>query len=307
MPDRRRRLLEYGLVGLTALAVATVLVVAVRAGRDGAEQQSPAAPASGTTTVSATSTTSTGPTGPAGSTVPPTVPPTGTRPTTGRPSGTVSTVPTMPAGLLGRDVEWIPTSRAVVALTFDAGANADGLASILATLRRERVPATFFLTATFARAFPAECAAITAAGHRVGNHSVDHPHFPALTDQAVRDQLATAEQTIRTVAGQHPRPLFRFPFGDRDQRTIRLVNEAGYVPVRWTVDTLGWQGTSGGRSADSVTATVLGAARAGEIVLMHVGSNPEDHTTLDADALPTAIARLRSAGYSFVTLDALFG
>jgi peptidoglycan/xylan/chitin deacetylase (PgdA/CDA1 family) len=49
------------------------------------------------------------------------------------------------------------------------------------------------------------------------------------------------------------------------------------------------------------------AARPGEIVLMHVGSNPDDHTTYDADALPQVISGLRAEGYLFVTLDALTG
>jgi peptidoglycan/xylan/chitin deacetylase (PgdA/CDA1 family) len=208
--------------------------------------------------------------------------------------------------LAGQDVERLPTSRRVVALTFDAGANADGLASVLGTLRREGVPATFFLTGDFARRFPARSAEIAAGGHRLGNHSVDHPHFTALSDQAVRDQLAGAERAIVASTGRDPRPLFRFPYGDRDQRTIRLVNAAGYVPVRWAVDSLGWKGTSGGLTAGAVTARVLGALRPGEIVLMHVGSNPDDHTTLDADALPAVIAQIRAAGYGFVTLDALF-
>jgi hypothetical protein len=38
---------------------------------------------------------------------------------------------------------------------------------------------------------------------------------------------------------------------------------------------------------------------------MHVGSNPDDHSTLDADALPGIIAGLRELGYSFVSLDVL--
>ena len=42
----------------------------------------------------------------------------------------------------------------MVALTFDAGANADAVPSILATLRREGVPATIFLTGNFVRDFP---------------------------------------------------------------------------------------------------------------------------------------------------------
>jgi peptidoglycan/xylan/chitin deacetylase (PgdA/CDA1 family) len=108
-------------------------------------------------------------------------------------------------------------------------------------------------------------------------------------------------------AGADPRPLFRFPYGDRDPRTIAAVNDLGYLPVRWTVDTLGWKGTSGGLSAPQVSDRAANALRPGAIVLMHIGSNPDDGTTLDADALPGMIERIRGAGYSFVTLDSLLG
>jgi len=40
----------------------------------------------------------------------------------------------------------------------------------------------------------------------------------------------------------------------------------------------------------------------GEIVLMHVGSHPTDHSTLDGDALPAVIAGIKAAGYGFVTI-----
>ncbi|MCZ2860607.1 polysaccharide deacetylase family protein [Blastococcus sp. VKM Ac-2987] len=210
----------------------------------------------------------------------------------------------MPATLRGQDVTTIPTDRPVVALTFDAGADSAGLSSILGTLAAERVPATFFLTGRWAAGEPAAVAAIRAAGHRVGNHSTSHPHLPQLSDGAIRDEVLGAERTLRA-AGADPRPLFRFPFGDRDARTIAAVNDLGYVAVRWTVDTLGWQGTSGGRSVQSVVDRVDGALRPGAIVLMHVGGHPDDRSTLDADALPDVIERIRAAGYGFVTLDAL--
>ena len=211
----------------------------------------------------------------------------------------------MPAALRGQDVEVAPTSERVVALTFDAGGNAAGLESILATLAAEGVPGTFFLTGRWADANPDGVAAIAAAGHRLGNHSVSHPPFTTLSDAAIRDEVLGAEASIRA-AGGDPRPLFRFPLGDRDARTIAAVNDLGYVPVRWTVDTLGWKGTSGGESAQAVCDRAVGALRPGEIVLMHVGSNPDDGSTLDADALPEVIEQMRAAGYAFVTLDVLF-
>ncbi|WP_456938316.1 polysaccharide deacetylase family protein [Geodermatophilus sp. SYSU D00684] len=211
----------------------------------------------------------------------------------------------LPFVLRGQDLEVIPTDRRVVALTFDAGGDSSGLASILATLAGRQVPATFFLTGRWAAANPSGVAAIRSAGHRVANHSMTHPHFPASTDAAMRQELLDAERAIRA-GGADPRPLFRFPFGDRTAHTIAVVNGAGYGAVRWTVDTLGWQGTSGGRSVQTVVDRALGALRPGEIVLMHVGAHPDDGSTLDAAALPTVIDRMRAAGYGFVTLDALW-
>jgi hypothetical protein len=86
-----------------------------------------------------------------------------------------------------------------------------------------------------------------------------------------------------------------------------VVNGTGFVPVGWTVDTLGWKGTSGGITAQTVLNRALSSLRPGEIVLMHCGSNPEDHSTLDAHALPVVIQNLQARGYSFVTIDALMG
>jgi peptidoglycan/xylan/chitin deacetylase (PgdA/CDA1 family) len=201
----------------------------------------------------------------------------------------------------------IPTHAKVVALTFDAGANADGVSSILATLSREKVQATFFLTGNFTGTFQAESKAIVAAGQRVGDHSISHPHFTELTDSQVRDQVLGAENVIRSVTGAESWPWFRFPYGDYNSHTVSVVNSVGFVPVGWTVDTLGWKGTSGGITAQKVVDRVLGNLQPGEIVLMHCGSNPTDHTTLDAEALPVVINELRARGYSFVTIDALRG
>jgi peptidoglycan/xylan/chitin deacetylase (PgdA/CDA1 family) len=191
----------------------------------------------------------------------------------------------------------------VVALTFDAGANADAVPSILATLKRANVPATFFLTGNFVREFPASARAI--AGYRIGDHTITHPYLTHNSDAAVRQEILGAARQITAVTGQNPAPLLRFPYGDTDARVISIANSLGYIPVRWTVDTLGWKGTSGHITPEIVISRVLGALRPGEIVLMHVGSNPDDHSTLDADALPQLISQLEARGYSFVTLNAL--
>jgi peptidoglycan/xylan/chitin deacetylase (PgdA/CDA1 family) len=221
------------------------------------------------------------------------------------PAGSPPARPPFDPRLAGTDWERIPTSARVVALTFDAGANADAVASILGTLRSTGVPATFFLTGRFVDGYGPASRAIAAGGYRLGDHSIDHPYFTRLSNAEIRRQVLTAAARIRAVTSRDPTPLFRFPYGDRDTRTIAAANAAGYVPVRWTVDTLGWKGTSGGQSTATVLARVLAGLRPGEIVLMHVGSHPTDRSTLDAAALASVISTVRARGYRFVTLDAL--
>ena len=216
-------------------------------------------------------------------------------------------LPPIAGWLAGTDWTYIPTSGPVVALTFDAGANDNAVASILATLKRTNVPATFFLTGNFVTQFPASARRIAAAGHRIGDHTLSHPYLTQLSDSAVRHEILGGAQQITAVTGTNPAPLLRFPYGDADARTIATANQAGYVPVRWTVDTLGWEGAAGRITTSVVVSRVLTALRRGEIVLMHAGSNPDDHSTLDAGALPGVISAVKARGYTFVTLDALVG
>ena len=213
----------------------------------------------------------------------------------------------VPSALLGVDLERIPTTQKIVALTFDAGANDAALQSILDTLAANGVPGTFFLTGNWVNHFPSGPALIYNAGHRIGNHSMTHPDFTTLSDAQIAAEIGSAQRTIEA-AGADPLPFFRFPSGARDSRTIADVNAAGYAAIRWTVDTLGWQGTMNGtRGPDFIVQRVMASAQPGEIVLMHLGSNPDDGSTLDAAALPQVIAQLRAAGYGFVTLDAALG
>ncbi|MDP9988684.1 uncharacterized protein with LGFP repeats/peptidoglycan/xylan/chitin deacetylase (PgdA/CDA1 family) [Arthrobacter oryzae] len=212
-----------------------------------------------------------------------------------------------PSALRGVDLERIPTTQRIAALTFDAGANDAALRSILATLAANGVPGTFFLTGDWVNQFPSDPALIYNAGHRIGNHSMTHPDFTTLNDAQIAAEINSAQGTIEA-AGGDPLPFFRFPYGARDGRTITDVNAAGYAAIRWTVDTLGWQGTMNGtRGPDFVVQRVMASAQPGEIILMHLGSNPDDGSTLDAAALPQVISQLRAAGYGFVTLDAALG
>jgi peptidoglycan/xylan/chitin deacetylase (PgdA/CDA1 family) len=209
---------------------------------------------------------------------------------------------TVPSDLLGRDVERLPLAKKKIALTFDGGSGAQGASSILDTLQARQVPGTFFVTGGFVRSFPATAARI-GQEHLVGNHTMTHPDLTKLTDEQIVAEVRKAQRVIRRKTGEDPRRFFRFPYGARNAHTIGVVNDLCYVPFRWTVDTLGWKGTSGGQTVRTVVQRVMAAAQPGAIVLMHLGANPDDGSTLDADALPRIIKKLRHEGYSFVRLS----
>ena len=133
----------------------------------------------------------------------------------------------LPPAIVAGELVRLQTRQRVVALTFDGGGNADAAKSVLAILKRERVPGTFFLTGQFVRTYPLLSRAI---GRRfpVANHTVDHLDLRRLSTPAATREITRAETMIRRATSRDPRPLFRFPYGARDARTLALCRRLGY-------------------------------------------------------------------------------
>jgi peptidoglycan/xylan/chitin deacetylase (PgdA/CDA1 family) len=205
----------------------------------------------------------------------------------------------LPPPIVAGELVRLQTRQHVVALTFDCGGNAASARSVLSVLRREGVAGTFFLTGDFVKAYPALARAI---GRRypVGNHTVNHVDLRRLSSAAVEQEVMQAQRMIAAATGRDTRPYFRFPYGARDARTLRIVHRLGYASVRWTVDTLGWMGGSVQTASGAVRRVVDGLVP-GEIVMMHLGSS-RDGSTIDAHALLAVIHAVRARGYHFVTL-----
>jgi peptidoglycan/xylan/chitin deacetylase (PgdA/CDA1 family) len=205
----------------------------------------------------------------------------------------------LPPAVVAGELVRLQTRRHVVALTFDGGGNADGAQRVLGVLRREHVPATFFLTGRFVQSYPL-LARMIGRRYLVANHTVNHLDLRRLSTVAVTREITRAQSMILHATGRDPRPLFRFPYGARDSRTLGIVRGLGYVSVRWTVDTWGWMGLTM-QSVAGARRRVLHSLVPGEIVLMHLGS-ARDRSTIDSKALPGVIRAVRARGYRFVTL-----
>jgi peptidoglycan/xylan/chitin deacetylase (PgdA/CDA1 family) len=184
------------------------------------------------------------------------------------------------------------TSRRLIALTFDAGADANDAAGILDTLSRNGLHCTFFLTGDFVKAYPGLAGRIASEGHELGNHSFSHPRFTELSAGEVESQIARTEEAVKKLTGLSTRPYFRFPYGLGSSGLVKEINALGYIGVLWTFDSL----DSMGASAAAIRERISKYACPGAIVLMHCGSVEE------AKALPDVIADLQAAQYRIVTL-----
>ncbi|MDJ1135462.1 polysaccharide deacetylase family protein [Streptomyces iconiensis] len=209
--------------------------------------------------------------------------------------------------LYGSENRTIRTHRHVVALTFNAAWNAEGIGTVLRALRRADAPATFFLTGDFAERHPAAARALAEAGHGIGNHSYSHRHIEKLTPGERAAEVLRADHALRAATGTAPLPFFRFPYGATTPRAIADVNRLGFADIEFTTDTNGWKGTRGGMTVRRAVRRAVEALRPGAILQMHVGAPEGQDTVLDAEALPRIIDACRDRGYEITDLRGLLG
>jgi peptidoglycan/xylan/chitin deacetylase (PgdA/CDA1 family) len=202
-------------------------------------------------------------------------------------------------GKLG-EVDRGPRGKNEIALTFDAGAEAECFDDLITALANAHVSGTFFITGRFVHDH-ADCAAeISKHGHEAGNHTWSHLNLTEQSDDVVGDEITRAERAIVQASGQSPRPRWRAPYGARDARVLKVAANLGYRSIYWTLDSL--DGVDPVKTPQFLIDRITNRSDAdldGAIILMHVGVRST------ADALPAIIANLQQRGFHFVTISKL--
>jgi peptidoglycan-N-acetylglucosamine deacetylase len=186
--------------------------------------------------------------------------------------------------------------RMDVALTFDDGPGPD-TPRLLALLRADHVPATFFQIGRAVHAYPATVRSELRQGYPIGDHTATHPFLTRLAATAQRTEILDAAGTIAAYGAPYPR-LFRPPYGAFDAATLRVVRAERMLMVLWTVDTKDFSRPGVNR----IVYAVLSGARPGAIVLMHDGGGARAQTLA---ALPRIIRGLRRRRFHLVTVPRL--
>lgn len=189
-----------------------------------------------------------------------------------------------------------------VALSFDAcsGIHPRIDEGVVRTLIETRTPATLFLGGRWMQAFEARVREL--ATHpflELQSHGYRHPMMSEQPDEAIELDLARAQKTFQKILGRKA-TLYRPPFGDHDERVVRLAQKAGMRTVLWDLPS---GDPDPAFTSEKILKEVLSKVRGGSIIVMHMNGNGH-HT---AEALGPLIDALKKKGFELVTVGQLVG
>ncbi|MEB8341538.1 polysaccharide deacetylase family protein [Streptomyces endophyticus] len=128
----------------------------------------------------------------------------------------------------------VPTKDKVVFLTIDDGAEKDP--RFLKMMSELRIPYTAFLTDAEVRPEYGYFKEMQARGVTLNNHTLHHPFLPGLSYVRQKREICGMQDVIEKKYGKRP-TLFRPPFGDYNQDTLRAAKACGieYAPI-WNAE-----------------------------------------------------------------------
>jgi peptidoglycan/xylan/chitin deacetylase (PgdA/CDA1 family) len=197
-----------------------------------------------------------------------------------------------------------------VLLTFDDGPHPRYTDDILKTLAAAEVRAVFFQVgqrlgtvgegsdAVSLSAMAAVSRRITAAGHRLANHSYSHRAMGAMAGVQQGREVASTNALLAAITGQTPL-LFRPPYGARNTALLDRVVAMQMRSLMWNIDSMDWAEPIPASIVRRVVAQTRAQGRG--VLLLH------DIHRQTVDALPRVIDELREAGFRIGAPEALDG
>jgi len=198
--------------------------------------------------------------------------------------------------LVGEAICHVDTDQPIVALTLDDGPTADGTPRALATLRRYRAHATFFLIGASVAGQETLVRQIPADGNEVGNHSFTHVRMIGHSAGFYDSEIMRTDAALRR-AGARDLHLFRPPYGKKLIGLPRTLARHDYRMIMWDVED-----PLSATTPEAYAAEMVRQARPGSIILMHVMYRGD---RIAQAALPLVLQGLEARGFRVVTVGEL--
>ncbi|WP_053365119.1 delta-lactam-biosynthetic de-N-acetylase [Bacillus sp. FJAT-27245] len=186
----------------------------------------------------------------------------------------------------------------IVYLTFDNGYENGYTEKVLDVLKKEKVPAAFFVTGHYIESAPEYVERMVREGHIVGNHSWGHPDFTKIPDAQIKQELERVRAAYQELTGKKKMSYVRPPRGTFSDRSMAVSKEAGYTHVFWSLAFVDWN-VNQQRGWQYSYDNIMRQIHPGAVILLHSVSKD------NADALEKVIVDLKAKGYKFKSLDHL--
>ena len=182
-----------------------------------------------------------------------------------------------------------------VYLTFDMGYEAGYTEKILEVLKKNNVPATFFITAHYVNSKPELVKRMIDEGHIIGNHTVNHKSMPSLSLEQIKDEVMNLHTAVYNKFGYEMKYI-RPPKGEYSEKTLAYCNTLGYSTVMWSFAYDDWDENKQGRE-EYGKQKILDNIHNGAIILLH-GTSKDNSNILDY-----CIKEIKNMGYEFSSID----
>jgi cellulose synthase/poly-beta-1,6-N-acetylglucosamine synthase-like glycosyltransferase/peptidoglycan/xylan/chitin deacetylase (PgdA/CDA1 family) len=192
-------------------------------------------------------------------------------------------------------------------ITFDDGPHPDYTPAILDILKKEKVPASFFVVGVQIEENINLLKRILEEGHEIGNHTFTHPDLTKVTAKRAELEMRANKRLIESIT-LHSTTLYRPPFSNdglpetnQEIWPISFGAREHYYKISNAIDTRDWEADA---QADSIFARMKQNEFKGNILLLHDGGGKREETV---KALPKIIKYFKAKGYTFVSLHHLMG
>lgn len=207
----------------------------------------------------------------------------------------------------------MPANPKQVAITFDDGPDPVYTRAIMEFLKKEGVPATFFVIGTQVIRHQDVLKELNANGFEIGNHTFTHSHDVHSSPWRLTLELQATRRIVEYAIGRTPR-LYRPPFlldierssvprTPQGKNIARIAEEYGYITVGAGVDPRDWDGAPAATIVERVKKYL--PSPDGNIILFHDDKIHNAQETLAA--LHMLVPMLKREGYEFVPLSAMVG
>ena len=206
------------------------------------------------------------------------------------------------SAVLGPVMHRLDQATGTVALTFDDGPDPAVTPAVLDQLAEYDATASFFCIGQRARRHPGLIRRVVAAGHRVENHSLTHPHhFAFLAGGALLREVAGAQDVLAELAGSAP-VWFRPPMGIRSPLLDPALLRTGLRAATWT--RRGYDTRT--RDPTAVFRRLSRRLAPGDVLMLHDGNaaRTASNAPVVLEALPCLLAAMDACGLRAVALPA---